>query len=430
MRGVLSLLRLLRTQWDTPAHLRRRQDAGLVRLVRHAYAHVPFYRQRFDAAGVTPRDIRGMEDLSRIPETTKQELQQAPRAHTVAAGADLSRCRRVWTSGATGVPLETALSRSDASEMNASFLRVQRAWGARPWDRLASLDFRPDVLRQRSWYESFGLFRKRRLSSAATASHWLEVLAAWRLQGYSVTLQMLADAVAASGRTDVNIPLVVSTSGTLHAHGRASIASALHATVIDVYASVEAGGVIAWECPVCGGYHVDADRLLVEFVRDGRPAAPGEEADVLLTNLGNYTTPFIRYRHGDIVVPSAAVPRCGRALPLIGAVLGRDLDCLVLPSGGRVNPHAIWLAMDACLGVGEWRVTQTQPDVVVVEFSARGTDVGETTAGIVRGMRPLVGEHVTIETRRMEKVPPDPRRKLRPIMSLIRAPGSSLAHCP
>ena len=72
------LYRLRKTQWWSPRELERLQWQNLRRVLHHAYERVAYYRRLFDSAGITPADIRSRADLSLIPITTKETLQQAP----------------------------------------------------------------------------------------------------------------------------------------------------------------------------------------------------------------------------------------------------------------------------------------------------------------------------------------------------------------
>src|SRR5947209_16669596 len=72
--------RLKRTQFDQPDTIRARQWAAARAIVRHAYATVPFYRDRFDAAGLHPQDLRCFEDYQQVPVLTKADIRAHPQA--------------------------------------------------------------------------------------------------------------------------------------------------------------------------------------------------------------------------------------------------------------------------------------------------------------------------------------------------------------
>jgi hypothetical protein len=125
MRGAIKLASLLRSQWDSAERLRQRQSRMLRTLVYHACTTVPWYRDLFHEAGVDPREIRGIDDLAKIPVTTRSDLQEQPPERLISSKADPSRLMSSRTSGATGEPLEIRYGPADRTAMNPSFLRVQ-----------------------------------------------------------------------------------------------------------------------------------------------------------------------------------------------------------------------------------------------------------------------------------------------------------------
>jgi phenylacetate-CoA ligase len=115
---------LQRSQWLSADRLRRRQEARLRRLVRHAYGTVRYYRDLFDRAGLSPADIRGLEDLAHIPITTKAELQAAGHDAALSSAFDSAALVSEHTSGSTGRPFTVHFDRRFLATRDALFLRV------------------------------------------------------------------------------------------------------------------------------------------------------------------------------------------------------------------------------------------------------------------------------------------------------------------
>jgi phenylacetate-CoA ligase len=419
MHGVFSLIRLARNQWRSREELERRQLAKLRRLLRHAYNNVPFYRRLFDEAGIAVDEIVDLDDLQRLPIVRREDIQPLPESDLVARGANLSTCIRTHTSGSTGVPLQIISRRSDRSVFNPSFLRVYIGWGLRPWHRLTYFQARPESLSQKSWYERLGIFRRQMLFSRDDPEVWIDGLRRWRphlIHGYSLTLKLLADALRHTGTTDIHVPLVMSTSGVLDDVARELLTSTLGCQVVDIYASEEAGSVIAWECPRCPGYHIGLDTVIVEFVKDGRPAEPGEDATVLITNLSNFTMPFIRYDQGDVARISSRQPVCGRGFPLMDSIQGRAGDYVVLRSGRKLTPHPFFLILDHAIGVARWQIIQESLDRLTVRMTMPdGHDAVECEA-VRSKIRGLVGEDMVVDIEVVERLRRDASQKLRSVI--------------
>src|SRR5258707_764531 len=125
-----------------------------------------------------------------------------------------------------------------------------------------------------------------------------------------------------------------SSSQTLPASSRAVMEDAFGCKVFDKYGAREFSG-IAYECEAHEGHHVVAEGYIVETLRDGQPAKPGEVGEIVITDLNNYCMPFIRYRIGDLaeVLPEATC-RCGRGAPRLGAIEGR-VQSIIQGTDGR-----------------------------------------------------------------------------------------------
>jgi phenylacetate-CoA ligase len=422
MHGVFSLARLTRDQWLSREELERRQLAKLQRLLRHANQNVTFYRRHFDEVRVAVEDVATLEDLRHLPVVTREDIQPLPESDLVAQNTDLTSVYRSRTSGSTGVPLEIISGPRDRSVFNPSFFRVYLGWGLKPWHRLTCFQARPETLVQRSWYEKLGVFRRQMLFSRDEPEVWIGELRRWRphlIHGYSLTLKLLGDALRKTGTTDIKVPAVVSTSGVLDEVARELLSSTLGCHVVDIYASEEAGSVIAWECPQCPGYHIGLDTVIVEFEKDGRVAEPGEDATVLITNLSNFTMPFIRYDQGDVARTSDQEPVCGRGLPLMDSVRGRAGDYVMLPSGRKLTPHPFFLVLDHAIGVGQWQIVQEKIDRITVRVTASAGDVQPATDGVRSKLRELVGEGVEIDVAVVDELSRTTSYKLRSVISLL-----------
>jgi phenylacetate-CoA ligase len=200
---------------------------------------------------------------------------------------------------------------------------------------------------------------------------------------------------------------------------RRQLTSTLGAKVVDIYASDEAGSVIAWECPRCSGYHLCSDTVLTEFLSDERPARPGEDASVVITNLTGRTMPLIRYDQGDVARISDEQPICGRGFPLMESVRGRSGDFILLRSGRRLTPHPFFLVLDHALGVGRWQIVQEAVDRIRVSVTMPGGHTDDDLDSIRRAIGELVDRGTTIDVEVVETLEDSSRTKLRSVSSLV-----------
>ncbi len=363
---------LRRTQWLPAARLRALQDTRLRTLLRHAYRHVPYYREVLDRAGLTPDDFQSVQDLPRLPVLTRTMLRQNLYFDCIADTHDKRQMLPLATSGAHGQPLTTY---ADRQQLEMRWAAAQRAgeWaGYRFGDPQVQLWQLPAARpRRQVWRERLASLLARRtvLPAAALSADGTRALADAALRAGPTTIEgdAAALALAATARTDAGAGrpaapprAVLSSQQTLSPALRQAIEAGFGAPVQDRYGSRELG-LVAQQCEA-GGYHVNAESYVVEIVRDGRPVAPGEVGDLVVTDLNNVSVPLIRYALGDRAVAATEPCPCGRALPLLQRIEGRAA-AVIVGANGAVVPGSFFgdLFKDANHLLREFRVAQTVP---------------------------------------------------------------------
>ncbi|MEI7861175.1 MAG: hypothetical protein WCJ21_01030 [Planctomycetota bacterium] len=386
------------------AWFRRRQESGLRRLLRHAYDRVPLYRRLYDQAGFHPDAFQTLADLERIPLLTKAELKRADPQETIASGTDPASCRVECTSGSTGIPLQILLGRYESCWNRAVAWRILFEHGFRWTDRTLEI-----CLTHGNHYalQRLGIAPKDWMSILDPPAVWVKQLSSGKHQcivAGAGTLDLLAEAI---GNSPIPPPrIVIADSETLTPSMRGRIHAALGTEPVDVYGLEEVSN-FAWECEHHAGMHVSADSHIVEVV-----APIGDVGALVVTALGMWTMPFIRYETGDLAEMAPHPCPCGRTLPLLAALHGRAIDSLALP-GGR---HLLWPYFHVVLGgereIVQWQVRQTSRVDIVVRVVLRGG-----TAASLEGIRARVQERLPPEVRvvveSVVSIPPEANGKRR-----------------
>jgi len=418
---IFNLWSLLRNTRRPSAEIKALQEEKLRRLIAHAYANVTYYRELFDSHKIKPEDIRTAEDLRHLPVTTKKDLWQWPLRDRMAANIDRADCRVFATSGTTGIPLLTCFARHDSTMMNFGWLRAFLQSGMKPWEKSTAFIGRKDVKTGKAWYEYFGLWRRQEISAWESPDVWVEKLSRWKpsvLMGYVMTLKILAESAPELKKRGVTPRLIFHSSAVLDAPSRKHLSRALDSRIIDMYGSDEAG-CIAWECETCSGYHLSSDLLAVEILKDRQPVAPGEEGEVVLTNLHSYAMPFIRYKQEDVVTLSARAPQCGRGFPLLEKIQGRIDDFIIGRSGRRFSPHPFYHGLDSVAGVRRWRMIQEKDRSLRVEVVLAPERKDTGAAEILANIKGLVGGEVEVRVEPVPAIDVDPGTKYRTVSSKV-----------
>ncbi len=347
------LYQLERSQWWPAETMQAHQLRQLTTVLEHASATVPFYGTRLRQTGWTPGSPVTLEQWRRMPVLRRPALQEAGDAVlSNAVPADHGATFTLMTSGSTGRPVQTVGTGL-----------TQLFW--------MTLTLRDHLWHGRDFGQKLGVIRQFTLASApplhgALSPNWgratdgvlrtgpavtldidrtVREQAAWlavERPGYLLTYPSNVVALARHfSERGESLPglLEVRTFGeVLEPRTRDACRRAWATPLVDMYSSQEVG-YIALQCPDHEHYHVQSENLLVEVVDDaGEPCRAGQVGRVLVTTLHNFATPLLRYEVGDYAEVGPPCP-CGRGLPVLTRVLGRQRNMLTLPDGDQRWPN-------------------------------------------------------------------------------------------
>ncbi len=406
--------------------LRAFQDHALRRLVRHAYERVPYYRALFDRERLHPRHIRGIRDLDLLPFTSKADMRARPEAERIATGLDPARLLHVRTSGSSGEPFTIRRTWLEDKVQYALRLRAFAALGIVPRDRVAivGLMSRPDSGDPKHLgraLRALGLHRRWKVDGLGAPDSTLRRLAEVQpdvLLGFPGMLDRLTSPELAPLRTRLRPRLVLVGGEVSTTAMRARLREAFGAAVAETYASHECP-LMAWSCRHGAELHGCDDGVVLEVLRDGRPAAPGERGEVVATNLHAYAMPFIRYRLGDLATRGTECP-CAQPFSTIATIEGRMVDYFPLPDGRLLHPYEIVTRL--VWGPSEWiqryQLVQERRDRIVLRVVGIEPPA-DRVAAIVAAVQPLLGPGVEFRVELADEIPLTAGGKLRPARSLV-----------
>jgi phenylacetate-CoA ligase len=342
--GILKLKYILeRTQWLPPDELRAYQEKRLSFIIKQAYNHVPYYRCLFKGLKLRPSDIRRVDDLKKLPLLTKSTARDAG-SDLHADNADKYHPVTYTTSGTAGSPLQFYL---DKGANSLEFVYYWRHWGWAGFklgDRFAELGSQYFLRRKNLGEVTFSWqphLRRLMLNSGqisfCRAKEMVEAIRKYRpkfLKGMASAVYFLALSLKEAGINDISFKAIFSTGEVLTPRYRMMAEMVFSCPILDSYGHMERT-VTVCQC-LEGGYHINSDYGILEL-ENIRTSANGKNVlgRVIGTSLYNMSMPFIRYDVGDhieIFVEQRTCP-CGRGLPLVKAIHGRNEDIIVTPDG-------------------------------------------------------------------------------------------------
>lgn len=331
------------------------------------YERSPYYRRVFDQVGVHPGDLRNYDDFRRrVPRTSKADLVANQAAHP-PFGELVTVPREQFGSLHTS-PGPIFIPRL-AEEKGGTLVLAEAiaAMGVRRGDVAhitLSYHIMPGGLRLHRAFEEAGSL----VINGGTGSSRLqvEVARAWRATVYAGTptfLANLGDTAREMGldpRTDLHYRVGFSTAQALPPDLRAELQEMFGIELFDHCGEAQIGP-LAGECRVHQGMHLHAHDLLCEFLhpQTGEPVGPGEEGEIVATQLGPRALPLVRYAPGDLFRILEGSCPCGSRAPRI--VFVGQVGAMRKIKGVLVHPVQIDAALRTFPGLGRFQVVVDHP---------------------------------------------------------------------
>ena len=351
------------TIFDRDAELMERRDMAQLQLERlqatlhRVYKNVKFYKKKFGEAGFLPEDCQSLEDLTRLPFTTRQDLAASYPYEMFAV--PLREVVRIHSStGSPGAPIVTGYTARDLRTWAKLAARVLTA---------AGVD-RDDVVQVTLSYglltSAFGIHNGVELLGASviptgpgSSARQVQIMRDYRTTVLVSTpsyAQVLADQMETLGvdAKNLHLKLALLAGEPWTEAQRLEIESRLYLTALDHYALSEVMGPgVAGECAYRRGMHLHEDHFIPEIIdpKSGAPLPHGELGELVLTTITKEAMPLVRFRTGDLCRLLYEPCLCGRTLPRLSRIKGRT-DTVVIVKGINIYPGRVGQILTAILG--------------------------------------------------------------------------------
>ena len=328
--------------------MRKLQSEKLVKQVKHVYENVPYYRNLMDEKGVTPEDIKGIEDLHKLPFLTKADLRDAYPYGLLAKPLD--ECVRIQsTSGTTGRRVVAFYTQHDVDLWEDCCARAITAVGGT----------KKDVCQVAYGYGLFtggpglnGGSHKVGCLTLPMSSGNTERQIQFMIDLNATILcctpsyaAYIGETLKEQGYKPEDIPLKAGIFGAepWTEEMRRGIEKTLGIKAYDIYGLTETSGPgVAFECEEQTGMHVNEDHFYAEIIdpETGEVLPEGSKGELVFTSITKEAFPLLRYRTKDITVLSREKCSCGRTLIKMKKPMGRSDDMLIV-KGVNVFPSQI-----------------------------------------------------------------------------------------
>lgn len=422
IQKFINLRRCMKNQWLKTSQLEELQFKMLKSILNHSYKNIPLYHQKFKEAGLYPADIKSLDDMKKIPITTKQDIKDHYPQGTIARGVDTTKCWKPHTSGSTGKPLTMVYCSRDEDYQKAIALRPNLACGQKVRDKWAVITASYQA-KPKKWFQKLRIFAPEYISLFDEVNQQISFLEKFNpkiLDGYATSIFLLAKKLQDQDHPKINPKIIFVTAEMLMENMRKTIESTFQQKIYDQFGCVELGRT-AWECPEHSGYHMDMDSVFMEFIKNGEEVSPGERGEIIYTGLYNYTMPLIRYSIGDVAIPSDEKCNCGRGLKLMESVEGRKDSFIQTPSGKIYSPIIWTIILRPFSQINQFRVTQEKIDHITIEIAKTKDFTDETLTAVKERIDQYLGqEDVHFEFVLVDEISRKGNKKLKSVESKLK----------
>lgn len=367
---LLSLLK--KSQWWTSEQLIEYQNEQLRKLIRHAYEHVPYYRNSFNKVGLQPTDIRSVNDLYKIPLLTKEQVRNnidSFKAHNYPN----NRFEAMSTGGTTGDPLTLYVEKGKTEARYFAFYRMmmERAlcslthrylfiiqndefWKNQVFGRILTLS--PYSLREENIPKLFEKIRK-------VNPHFII--------GFPSAISLLGHLILKMRESPFSeLRAIICSGETLYEWQRKFLERVFNCKIFSFY-NLSEQVIFAATCGYSNFYHVFPEYGVTELVdKNGQIITrEDEKGEIVGTGFINDVFPLIRYRTGDIGVYTYEPCNCGRHYPLLKKIEGRTQEFIVNKMGNELPLTGMYgLIPSSSNLVKEYQFFQREPGNLILKI--------------------------------------------------------------
>jgi len=380
--------------------LRDLQLQRLKMMVERAYDCVGLFRKRMDERGLTPQDLRTLDDITKLPFAEKTDLRDTfPFGMFASPMKDIVRLH--VSSGTTGKPTVVAYTREDLQVWTNVMMRSLAACGLHEGDVIQnSYGYGLFTGGLGAHYGAEALGATVIPTSGGNTQRQLMVMKDFGVTAICCTPSYflhLIDQAPEVGISIKELPLRVGVFGaepwTESMRRRIEADSGIKA--YDIYGLSEIlGPGVAMECQCQSGPHIFEDYFYPEIIhlKTGKPCDDGEEGELVLTTLGKKAMPMIRYRTRDITTLTSERCECGRTLRRIKRI-GRRADDMFIIRGINVYPSQVETALLLVEGaLPHYQIVLTREhdlDVMEVQVEVTPEVFGDTVGALEQVQRKL-----------------------------------------
>jgi phenylacetate-CoA ligase len=414
---------------SNPIQMKKYRDKAFKKIVKYAYT-VPLYHDRYKKSGIHPNDIKGIDDIVKMPMISKNDMRENFPDRILPYNCNKNKKYVVCTGGTTGKSISIYTDFITMSIGGITIIRDLNQFNLN-WKKIKIAHIgnlnpcRVDLVAEEHLHKYVNplLLKDKRINIdvGKPTKELINILDNFKpdmILSYPAVFQHLAFLKRKGYGKNINPTVLYSAGSILDEYTRKYAQDAFGCPLLNTYQSVESQGVIATEC-IHGNWHVNWDFYNLEAMDDyGNLVAPGERGHLIITRMWGKGTPIVRYTGMDdwVTINPLKKCKCGLNTPIIeGGVEGRKRANIVLPSGKIFPPGAFCfvepvLTKYKSFKVKQYQIRQNKLDeieiLLVIDNDLRnvGVSVDVIKKEIKENYEKKVGPEVTVNIREVDEI--------------------------
>jgi len=411
-----------KTQWYSPADIEKLRLLKLKKLLAHCYDNVPYYKSLIDKKGIDIYNFSSVEVLNKFPILTKEIIQNNFDDFTPKNINKIKGVKVGQTGGTTGNILYKRNDSNSRSSVWATFKRYQDWMGLNSKDKTLILmggHVKKGNLKNLIKEKLINIYKNAQTvdiydTSDSTVKKVIDLIKSNKfthIRAYPQFLYAVALKLEQMNMT-FNIGSISTTAEAIMPEHRTMFKKIFNCDSFDQYGCGEIGG-IAYECEKHEGLHIAEEHVIVEF---------SERNELIITDLDNYSMPFIRYWNADEAIPSEYPCSCGRSGKLIKQVIGRSCDYVIGKNDQYLHWAYFWhLIFDSNVAekrnLKKFQIVQFDKEKIAIRLVSDELSLEEKEF-IVADMKKRLGD-ISIEFRYELEIENSKTGKYRPVVNKL-----------
>jgi len=385
----------------------------LKNLLVYAQQQIPFYQKIFAKVNFDPLTANLPAEMVKIPILTKSVIQKN-LPELVGRNINNNDIFENTTGGSTGVPLKFYQDSMYSTIANAIEVKVRTWWGIKPYDKTAiiwgadrefhDLSFKEKIYQWRSRIRAINAFKM----NDADLDAFCKMLMKWKpayLVGYSSALEYLARFALQNGYTGIRFKAIRSSAEMLWPQQREIIEKCFQSPLYNFYGSREVNNLAA-ECPQQHALHLLSTWRYVEITDEhGQPVPAGSPGQIVVTDLSNYTMPFIRYQNEDSGQFQKDPCPCSRPSPVLEHLLGRSSDLIQSPNGQIIHGEFFTHLFYGNSSIQKFQAHQTDQNTLHIRYVSDNVLAADFLETMKTKIKAKMGNKMQIHFEQCREIP-------------------------